>query len=172
MDNNHSDRVLAFDSLFTTNHIQILKLLVGYMDSPIQGKLAVYIKFQELFYTLKLITEHPTISISPCFSCETDKSIPLLLESILPFCTPDEKEKIQNLRNMFQNMENMKEMMQMIELLQELSPELFTGGNDGQGNFDPSQMMNMFQGIDMSQMTDMMNMMQGMFSSENQTDYN
>ncbi len=172
MDNNHSDRVLAFDSLFTTNHIQMLKLLVGYMDSPIQGRLAVYIKFQELFYTLKLITEHPTLSISPCSSCEADNSILLLLDNFLPFCTPDEKEKIHNLRNMFQSMENMKEMLQMIELLQELSPELFKGENEGQGNFDPSQMMNMFQGIDMSQITDMMNMMQGMFSFDTQTNNN
>ena len=169
MDNCHSDRVLAFDSLFTTNHIQMLKLLVGYMDASIQGKLAVYIKFQELFYTLKLITEHPTISLAP-FSEENSNPIPSLLDNILPFCTPEEKNKIQNLRNMFQSMENMKEMMQMIELLQEISPELFTGDNQGTDSFDFSQMMGMFQGADLSQMNDMMNMMQGMFASDCKTD--
>ncbi len=170
MDNNQTDRVLAFDSLFTTNHIQMLKLLVGYMDTSIQGKLAVYIKFKELFYTLKLIADHPTLSLSPCIPAETDNTILSLLNSILPFCTPEEKYKIQNMKNMFQNMENMKEMMQMIELLQEISPELFTGDNKGADNFDFSQMMGMFQGADISQMNDMMNMMQGMFASENQSD--
>lgn len=170
MDNNQSDRVLAFDSLFTTNHIQMLKLLVGYMEPSIQGKLAVYIKFQELFYTLKLITEHPTLSLSPCMSEENTYTIPILLDNILPFCTPEEKNKIQNLKNMFQNMENIKEMMQMIEMIQEISPELFAGDSANSGNIDFSQMMGMFQGADMSQMNDMMNMMQGIFTSGNQSD--
>jgi len=167
MDTTQADRVMAFDSLFTTNHIQMLKLLIGYMEPSVQGKLAIYIKFQELFHTLKLITEHPLLSISPYSSDNCNNSIPSLLDNILPFCTPDEKKKIQNLRTMFQNMENVKEMMQMLDLLQELSPELFSGGNSNMGNFDFSQMMNMFQDGDMSQMSDMMNMMQGIFATDN-----
>ena len=165
MDNNQPDQVLAFDSLFTTNHIQMLKLLLGYMEPSVQGKLAVYIKFQELIYTLKFITEHPRASMSPAFSIGQSHNISSLLDEMLPFCDPNEKEKMQNFKNIFQNMENMKEMMQMMELIQEFSPEFFT---DNTGGLDLSQMMNMSQGADMSQMMDMMNMMQGIFSSSNE----
>ena len=62
MDSKQSDRVMAFDALFTTNHIQMLKLLLSYMEPSVQGRLAVYIKFLELQHTLQLIREHPSPS--------------------------------------------------------------------------------------------------------------
>lgn len=168
MDQNQSDRVLAFDSLFTTNHIQILKLLVGYMEPSLQGKLAVYIKFQELYYTLKLITNHPSLSMSSCFSSPSCNSMTTLIDEIGPFCAPKEKEKLQNIRNMYQSWENMQEMMEMMEFLKEMSPELFS--KDATASPDFSQILNMSQGTDMSQMTDIMNMMQSMFASQDETE--
>lgn len=166
MDKNQSDRVLAFDSLFTTNHIQMLKILLGYMEPTVQGKLAVYIKFQELQYTLQLISAHPNISLSPCFKGDRS-NLSTLLDEILFFCDPIEREKFQNLKNMFQSFESMQE---MLELLREMAPEMFSG--DGTGGIDLSQMMNMSQGTDMSQMMEMMNMMQGMFADSNEINQN
>lgn len=177
MDNQCSDRVLAFDSLFTTNHIQILKILLGYMEPSIQGKLAVYIKFRELQYTLQLIREHPSLSSTPNPSSGSSNNMAALLDEIIPLCSPTDRDKILNIKNMFHTMENMQEMMQMIELLQEISPELFQGGgmgtaqgedgnNTGNGGMDFMQILNMLQGTDLSQMSDMMNMMQGMFGGD------
>ena len=171
MEYNQSDRVLAFDSLFTTNHIQMLKLLVGYMEPSIQGRMAVYIKFMELKHTLKVVANHPAISVSPCVSLQSSGAISSLLDEMSPFCRPEEKEHLQGLKNMLQTFENIQEMMSMMDLMREMAPEMFTGGNtgDGAGGTDFSQMMNMLQGTDMSQMMEMMNMLQGMFSSSNET---
>lgn len=166
MNNNQSDRVLAFDSLFTTNHIQILKLLIGYMDSSVQGKMAVYIKFMELNHTLKMVANHPTISVSPCCNTTDSTGISLLLDEMVPFCRPEEREQLQGIKNMFQTFENIQGMMEMIELIKEIAPEMFDGNNPGEMNF--SDMMNMSQGTDMSQMMEMMNMMQGMFTTSNE----
>lgn len=166
MNTNHSDRVLAFDSLFTTNHIQILKLLIGYMDSAIQGKMAVYIKFMELSHTLKMVKSHPTISVSPCCNSTDSNGLSLLLDEIVPFCRPEEKEQLQSIKNIFQTLENIQGMMEMMDFVKEMAPEMFDGDNSGGMNF--SDMMNMSQGSDMSQMMEMMNMMQDIFSTPNE----
>ena len=168
MNNNLSDRILAFDSLFTTNHIQMLKLLVGYMNSAVQGKMAVYIKFMELGHTLKLVTNHPSISISPNCSPSDSLNLTTLLEEMLPFCRPEEQEQLQNLKNLFQTFESIQGMMEMMELMKEMAPEMFDSNTSGGLNF--SDMMNMTQGPDMTQMMEMMNMMQGIFTNPDETE--
>lgn len=143
MDSNHPDRVMAFDALCTTNHIQMLKLLVGYLEPPLQGQLAVYIKFLELQYTLSLFRGNPYVSLS--IRPETDGSrgdYTGLLESMLPYCSAEEKAKMQNIQNMMTNLKNMQEMMEMMQMLQEISPDLFSGSGA-----DMTQMMEMMQGM-------------------------
>ena len=49
-----TEAILAFDTLYTTNHMKILKLLIPYLKTETQKKLAVYIKWQELLFTLKI----------------------------------------------------------------------------------------------------------------------
>ncbi len=143
MDSNHPDKVMAFDALFTTNHIQMLKLLLGYLEPPLQGQLAVYIKFLELQYTLSFFRDNPYASLSLCQEGSgSPGDFDGLLEDMLPFCSAAEKEKLQNMRNMMNNLKNMQEMMEMVQMMQEVSPELFSGGGT-----DMSQMMEMMQGM-------------------------
>lgn len=154
MDSNRPDRVTAFDTLFTTNHIQMLKLLLCYLEPSVQGKLAVYIKFMELQYTLRFFQNHPFafMPMSPVLR-RPDGGIGELMDEILPFCTGREKEKMQNLKGMMQNLENMREMMQIMEMMQEISPDIFDGSSGMPdlssilGNTDMSQMMEMMQGM-------------------------
>ena len=47
-----TDAILAFDTLYTTNHMKILKLLLPYLEPGHQKKLAVFIKWQELIFTM------------------------------------------------------------------------------------------------------------------------
>lgn len=54
MDDKRIDKAAAFDTLFTSNRIQILKILAYYMDPRLLKGLAVYIKMSELQYTLTL----------------------------------------------------------------------------------------------------------------------
>ena len=58
------DKVTAFDALFTNNQIQKLKILLSYVDSPMQRQLAIYIKFLELKYTMELFQRSPQLSVS------------------------------------------------------------------------------------------------------------
>ena len=53
MDDN--DYVMAFDHFYTTNHIQILKSLLPFMDNDNFRMLPVLIKYMELKYTLSMI---------------------------------------------------------------------------------------------------------------------
>lgn len=166
MNNNQPDRVLAFDSLFTTNHIQMLKLLIGYLAPSVQGKMAVYIKFMEFGHTLKMVANHPTISVTPCCSPADPSGISLLLDEMLPFCRPEEQEQLQGMKNMFQTFENIQGVMEMIDMMKEIAPEMFDTAAPGGINF--SDTTNTPQGTDMSQMMELVNMMQSMFTTPNE----
>ncbi len=157
MESKRPDRVTAFDTLFTTNHIQMLKLLMSYLEPSVQGQLAIYIKFMELQYTLQFFRSHPYASM-PLNSGLSRPSGGMgeLLDDMLPFCSEKEKEKMQNIKNMLRNFENMQEMMQILEMMQEISPEIFSG-DSGMPGFE-----NLFGNGDMSQM---MEMMQEMFKN-------
>ena len=50
-----NEAVIAFDTLYTQNHIQILKILLPYFDPYGQSHLAVWIKYLELRYTLEYV---------------------------------------------------------------------------------------------------------------------
>ena len=52
MDTTDQNKVAAFDTLFSNNHIQMLKVILPYMDNQTQKSMAVYIKFLELNYTI------------------------------------------------------------------------------------------------------------------------
>ena len=164
MNNNHPDRVTAFDALFTTNHIQMLKLLLGYMEPPVQRQLAVYIKFLELRYTLNFFNSHPSASMS--LACGFDRpanGISGLLDEILPYCSASERDKILNFKNMYRNIENIQEMMQTMEMLKEISPELFSGaqGSDNSGSAaDFSGILSGLGNMDISQVSEISEMME------------
>ncbi len=139
MEEKGADKVTAFDTLFTTNQIQMMKVLLPYFDAPSQRMLAVYIKFLELQYTLSFLKKHPGSSLfEPCKREDINPSG--ICDEILPFCGPSEKEKIQNAKKMFENFSNMQEMMQTVQMMQELFPE------GEASDFDISQIMNILNG--------------------------
>ena len=52
MEQQDGNKVMAFDTLFSTNHIAMLKILLSCLDYQAQKSMAVYIKFLELQYTI------------------------------------------------------------------------------------------------------------------------
>lgn len=128
------DKVTAFDSLFTTNHIQMLKILLSFLKPPLQGKVAVYIRFLEFQYTLRFFTENPYaavfsdagIPLSPFSGAADSGGFAALFDEMLPYCDMREREQLRNLQNTLKNMENMQQMMQMVQMLQEAFPEGFS----------------------------------------------
>lgn len=128
------DKVLIFDTIFTNNHIKILKVLLSYFDPEIQKMLAVYIKFLELQHTLAYFKNHTHVfpaGQSPSSGNPLD--IGNLCQEILPYCTPAEREKIGRIRQMQQSMENFRQMQEMMEMMKELFPDGFPGFS-GSGN--------------------------------------
>lgn len=161
MEEKGTELIHAFDSLFTTNKIQMLKILLSRLSPSSQGSLAVYIKFLELQYTISFFRAHPSVklpgqkkplSLNLMDSDNTDTVE--LLDELLPFSSPDERKKIQTLKSMLSNMSHMKEMMDMIQMMQELFPDGFEGaganpadllsGLSGMGNMDMSSLFQMF----------------------------
>ena len=162
------DKIMAFDTLFTTNNIQMYKILLSYLNPAIQKKLAIYIKFMELQYTISFFQKHPNASLFG-LPYEEKPDTSRLCDELLPLCNASQKDKIIQLRNMIQNLENMKEMMATIQMLQEMFPEGMGGDSSGT---DMSQLFGMLGGGgDMSGMFDMFQMLQNSNTCEN-TDNN
>jgi len=156
MEEQGSKTIAAFDSLFTTNRIQILKILLPRLAPEQQCGFAVYIKLLELQYTLTFLRNRPSARLfgdgkrlSANFFQGDNSDTMELLDELLPFSSPEGRAKIENMKNMLNSMKKMQEMMEMIQMMQELFPE-------GTGGDNP---MDFFTGMSgMSGMPDMSNM--------------
>jgi hypothetical protein len=73
-----------FDKVTTTNHIQILKTVLPYVDRGSQQYLSVYIKVKELFYTVSFFQEGNFIEYPDSCNKGSTFSINTPLLSALP----------------------------------------------------------------------------------------
>ena len=121
MDSNEYNKVIAFDTLFTTNHIQMLKVMLPYMDNKAQKSLAVYIKFMELRYTIDFCSQHP---YSPCMNPEESFDLGKICDELFPYCTEKERNQMEQLRNMVRSMEMYREISQTMELMKDIMPDM------------------------------------------------
>lgn len=154
MDEKEFGKVTAFDTLFTTNRMKMLKILLTYLAPSSQKNLAIYIKLMELQYTISFFQKYPYASLGSLPHEESFDTMKLC-DEILPLCAPGEQEKIKQMRTMYQNFENMQEMMQMIQMMQEMFPEgaPFGGGNgEGDGGMD---FLSGLAGMDFSQLANL-----------------
>ena len=168
MDEKGRETITAFDTVLTTNRIQMMKVLLSYLAPELQSGLAVYIKFSELQYVMRLARQFPgrpmlrgrgtvlsfkSLMDGSLFG-KDQTGVLELLDELLPFSSPGERTRIQNLKNMLISMSRMREMMDMMEMMKDLFPE---GMGDGNGSFGDmfSAMASMSGGEGMSGMTDM-----------------
>lgn len=180
------DKVTAFDALFTNNQIQKLKVLVSYVDSPLQRQLAIYIKFLELKYTMDLFRHYPELSVSP-LPHESPPEPARLCQEFAPYCSPQEQRQLGQFASMLQTLSHYQEILEMVQMFQEMFPEGMsfpgkepsgtTDGDEG-GSASGSSPDMMAAGLgslfgenmpDLSQLMSMMNMMQS-FGSPPQGD--
>lgn len=133
MEEKETDAVLLFDTLYTTNHLQIMKVLLPYLKEEHQKKIAVYIKLNELIYTIQYTQKH-RISLSACKN--EDKQPPdffHLCNLITPYCTEDEKKMVDQFMNMKSGLEKYQDIMNLMQMLEPLSS--FDNGTD-RGNLN------------------------------------
>lgn len=147
METNDQSKVAAFDTLFSTNHIQMLKVMLPYMDNQTQKSLAVYIKFLELNYTIEYYRKNP-YPLCGCMEKESSLDMKKMCTELLPYCTEDEKRQIEQIRSLLQGMEMYREMSKTMELMKDFMPEAASFSEDhtqsGGNGFDMmSMLMNM-----------------------------
>ncbi len=132
MDSNEQNKVIAFDTLFSTNHISMLKVMLPYMENQTQKSMAVYIKFLELNYTIDFYKKHPH-PICGCMEKEGSPDLPKLCAELLPYCTEEEKKQLEQLRGVFQSMEMYREMSKTMDMMKDIMPDMssfFQSSND------------------------------------------
>ena len=134
MDSNEHNKVIAFDTLFCTNHIQMLKVLLPYMNHQMQKSMAVYIKFLELNYTIDYFRKHP-YPLCGCMQKDDSPDIFKMCSELAPYCTENEKKQLEQIKNIQQGMNMYKEMSQTMDMMKDFMPDAasfmssFGGGN-------------------------------------------
>lgn len=123
MDSDERNKVIAFDTLFCTNHIQMLKVILPYMDSQTQKSMAVYIKFLELNYTIEYFKRHP-YSVCGCMERDSSPDFQKMCSELLPYCTESERKQIEQIRGFFQSMEMYKEMSKTMDMMKDIMPDM------------------------------------------------
>lgn len=136
MDSNEQNKVIAFDTLFSTNHISMLKVMLPYMENQTQKSMAVYIKFLELNYTIDFYKKHPH-PICGCMEKESAPDLPGLCTELLPYCTEEEKKQLEQVRGIFQSMEMYREMSKTMDMMKDIMPDIGSFFQSGGDTKDP-----------------------------------
>ena len=143
-----TEAILAFDTLYTTNHLKILKLLLPYLEQEHQKKLAIFIKWQELIYTLNFFKQYSASLYSSDFKKHKKLDLNALLPFLMPYCNESEKNIISQfsqMQNMMHTMENVQQYLPMIQqFMSAMSPE---NNSDGMSGSDNSNMMDMLKNM-------------------------
>ena len=99
MSENKQDGIAIFDTLSTNNHICMMKLLLPLLSPSMQKGFAIYIKFQELQYTLQYFTKHP-LGLVGANTTGASPDTNAVLDSILPYCAEKERQRLTQMKNM------------------------------------------------------------------------
>jgi len=175
MENTENESVISFDTLFTNNHIQILKILLPYFERTVQKRLAVMIKYLEFQYTVDYFKRNPLLegaSFSPRPPSQTHTKKPdivHLFSQIRSFCTPSERAMFEQLASLKKNMEMYEELMQMMQLFSELSenaPQTAASASDCASPDTSSDFMKSMESMDS---LNPMDMLQNMLTPEQQS---
>lgn len=139
MEQQDGNKVMAFDTLFSTNHIAMLKILLSCLDYQAQKSMAVYIKFLELQYTIHYYNQNPH-PLCGCTGPDASRDLPSLCKELLPYCDEKEKKQIEKLCSLFQSMEMYREFSKTMETMKDMIPgfadmsDLFSSGDPSSGS--------------------------------------
>ena len=116
-ENHEIDPVTAFDTLYTSNQLQMLKIVLPYMEGQIQRFIAIYIKLNEL-----LLAFHFS---SGTYPVKKETNMTGMLKYLSPYLSDSEREMMNQFSSMQENMEQFKQMSAMMQMMNEMggSPE-------------------------------------------------
>ena len=116
-ENHEIDPVTAFDTLYTSNQLQMLKIVLPYMQENMQRFIAIYIKLNEL-----LLAFHFSAGTYPV---KKETNVTGMLKYLSPYLSDYEKDMMNQFSSMQENMEQFKQMSQLMQMMNEMggSPE-------------------------------------------------
>lgn len=116
-ENHEIDPVTAFDTLYTSNQLQMLKIVLPYMQENMQRFIAIYIKLNEL-----LLAFHFS---SGTYPVKKETNMTGMLRYLSPYLSDSEKDMINQFSSMQENMEQFKQINAMMQMMNEMggSPE-------------------------------------------------
>ena len=156
--------ILAFDTLYTTNHMKILKLLLPYLEQEHQKKLAVFIKWQELLFTLNFFKQYSVNLYSSNFKSSKKPDFNTLFPLLAPYCSETEKKFISQFSQMQTMMHTLENVQQYMPMIQQFMSSMSDESNPG-GMFqaDTGNMMDLLKNM----MSEEQQAMFSMFINEN-----
>ena len=139
--------IQKFDKKYSTNQIQCLKIISNHVTPAIQNLLAVYIKFLEIKLCLNCLDNH--ICFNDLLHCTDQINIPILIDELMPFLTPNEQSRMLQIKQTISQIEQYQSLLSTMQMMQ----DLFGDGKDNPfGNLTPD--------MDMSELSSMMELFQ------------
>lgn len=97
-----------YDSLVQTRELQMLKAMLPFVHTKSQMPLAILIQTMEFRNTIRSFQDNGKALSAFSINNETDKRS-AMLQTLKRFCTPKERETIDNILNIMFVMENMED---------------------------------------------------------------
>ncbi len=120
MEKRQTSSITQFDTLYTSNHIQILKILMPFFTPPMQKQIAVYIKYQELQTALNKTKQNQT---APFSQIPFASNMEPLCDEISNFLDPQELQSLSQIKSTIKSFHDMQETMEMFQMMQETMSE-------------------------------------------------
>lgn len=158
MDEKETDKIKKFNSIYSNNSINKLKVIYSYLPDSSKKGLALYIKLSELLLVMSFKesdypsftaneisiskTENHSSDSSPTFNASTFQN---LCSELIPYCNASEKSSLQQILDFIKAYDNMQEMLETVKLMQELMPQSEENKTDNTspfGDMDISQILN------------------------------
>ena len=109
-----NDAILTFDTLYTTNEIQILKLALPLLSPSLRPYAALLIKGKELKYCMdrlpKSKIEHASLELS---------YLDVFLDNALPYCNEKQSELVHQLKQLKHSIDMFEKMKHMMSFFGE-----------------------------------------------------
>lgn len=102
---NQEQPLTEYDSLIQTRELQMLKSLLPFANIQVQMPIAMIIQSLEFRNTIKMFQDNANVLSACSVHNEPDKRN-AMIQTLRKFCTPKEKETIDNILNIMSIMEN------------------------------------------------------------------
>lgn len=133
------DRIAAFDTLYTNNHIQMGKLLLPLLPKDKQYYFAIFIKYMELQHTIKYgkkLLYHIENGEKETINYQN------LCQEFLPYCDQQEEKLVKQILSFLKTMETFNSLKPIMEMMNQFSMTGSGEGGDSSG-FDFSSLFSM-----------------------------